>query len=522
MTAERFFPVGAHRPRSLVVALVLLCAGCGGASAVTTTTSSNGSNRSQASSTAPGPWDWPGYGHDPQHTFAGRTTLTAASASTLSKAWFFPTGDAVTASPTVVNGTVYVGSWDGNFYAISLATGHLEWKDAFDSQHGVKPYPGEVPRDITTDGGLSISSAYYQPGAGSRPDLVIVGAGYTLYAFDAHTGAVYWKHPYPSSQPPRPDTDPTNINSSPVVFDGKVFFATAVNGQVGMRGRVIAASLATGDPVWIHELDTSAADRVVNNGCGDAWTSGSVIPATGLLVFGTADCQGTDDFPNSESIIAFRAGDGSIAWSFRPTRPDHGCDFDFGASVNIGLDSSGHASFLGDGGKDGVYYSLDPIDGHLRWSSRVVFGGSDGGIIGTAAYDGARIYATTAFGDENGGSPKACAPGNPADVQMENPAAHALDASNGKVVWQVGDVQSFGPTTVAGGMTFNGPALHREVDVRDASTGALIASLPISLPSWSGITTVGDAVVFGTGDLPQPTPAGIYAFTPGGSAPVVP
>lgn len=505
--------------------MVVLCAACGGASAVTSaSTVSTAPSGSRAAGSAPGPWDWPGYGHDSQHTFDGKTTLTESSAATLSEAWFFPTGDAVTASPTVVNGMVYVGSWDGNFYAISLATGHLEWKVAFDPQHGVQPYPGQVPRNVTTDGGLSISSAYYEPGSGGRPDLVIVGAGYTLYAFDAHTGGVYWKHRYPANldQTPDPDTDPTNIDSSPVVFDGRVFFATEVNGQVGMRGRIIAASLATGDPAWIHELDTGVTGQILNNGCGDAWTSGSVIPATGLVVFGTADCQGTNDFPNTEEILALHAGDGSVAWSFRPTRPDHGCDFDFGASVNIGVDSSGNATFLGDGGKDGVYYSLDPTNGHLRWSTKVVFGGSDGGFIGTAAYDGSRIYATTAFGDEGGESAKACAPGNPSDVQMENPAAHALDASTGNFVWQVANVQSFDPTTYAGGMTFNGPALHKEVDVRDASTGALIASLPTALPSWSGVTTVGDAVVFGTGDLPSPTPSGVYAFTPHGVAPVVP
>ena len=59
----------------------------------------------------PGAWDWPTYGHDAQHTFAGRTTLTKATAPTLKVAWFFRTSDAVTATPTVVNGTVYVGSW---------------------------------------------------------------------------------------------------------------------------------------------------------------------------------------------------------------------------------------------------------------------------------------------------------------------------------------------------------------------------------------------------------------------------
>ena len=55
------------------------------------------------------PWDWPTYGHDAQHTFHGRTTLTQSSVRTLQQAWFFPTGDAVTATPTVVGGTVYVG-----------------------------------------------------------------------------------------------------------------------------------------------------------------------------------------------------------------------------------------------------------------------------------------------------------------------------------------------------------------------------------------------------------------------------
>jgi hypothetical protein len=49
-------------------------------------------------------YDWPSYGHDAQHTFYSRTTLTPASTSSLARAWFFPTGLAVTATPTVVGG----------------------------------------------------------------------------------------------------------------------------------------------------------------------------------------------------------------------------------------------------------------------------------------------------------------------------------------------------------------------------------------------------------------------------------
>src|SRR6202035_3290706 len=143
-----------------------------------------------------GSWDWPSYGHDAQHTFHGRTTLNQTRARRLRVAWTFPTADAVTAAPTVVGGTVYVGSWDGYFYAIALDTGQLRWKFQLDSQPAVKPVPGQSPRDVTSDGGLVTSSAWFEPAAGLQPDLVIFAGGYTLYALDAQSGALVWKHAY--------------------------------------------------------------------------------------------------------------------------------------------------------------------------------------------------------------------------------------------------------------------------------------------------------------------------------------
>ena len=86
--------------------------------------------------------DWPTYGHDAQHSFAGVTSITPASAPTLAQAWFFPTGDAVTADPIVVGDTVYVGSWDGYFYAIDRATGSLRWKYQLKQQPAINPSPG--------------------------------------------------------------------------------------------------------------------------------------------------------------------------------------------------------------------------------------------------------------------------------------------------------------------------------------------------------------------------------------------
>jgi outer membrane protein assembly factor BamB len=477
---------------------------------------------------SPGPWDWPTYGHDALHSFAGRTTLTAATARTLRKAWYFPTGDSVTATPTVVGGTVYVGSWDDHFYAVDLATGKLRWKYALHRQDAVTPYPGERPRDITSDGGLVTSSAWYERGLGARPDLVIFGAGYTLYALDAHSGQPYWRHDYTGrpQDPPNPNRDGTRIFSSPVVVDGKVIVGIDVDGARGYAGYVVAASLDTGAPLWEFQTDADAQGHVLDDGCGSVWSSGTVLARLGLVVFDVADCHFHNPPPLAESVFALHISDGSLAWTFRPARADDTCDLDFGATVNAGVDAGGTLVFLGVGGKDGSYYSLDPTPGAQRWRTTVVLGGFSGGFIAPASYDGRRVYGATALGDfgrfERSGQ-VLCDASNPRDQPMQEPSVHAFDAATGAVAWEHSHAASFAPTTVAGGMTFNGLALNGAViQARRVSDGRLIASVHLVASCWSGVATVGDALVFGTGSSFSGNPAGIEVLTPDGQAPAVP
>ena len=121
----------------------------------------------------------------------------------------------------------------------------------------------------------------------------------------------------------------------------------------------------------------------MNDGCGNVWSSGTVIPSLSEVVFDVADCSSstasTMALPMDESVFALDIGDGHLHWSYRPPRPDQNCDLDFGATANVGLAADGRATFLGVGGKDGSYYSLDPATGRLRWTTNVVFGGSAGG-----------------------------------------------------------------------------------------------------------------------------------------------
>jgi hypothetical protein len=106
---------------------------------------------------------------------------------------------------------------------------------------------------------------------------------------------------------------------------------------------------------------------------------------------------------------------------------------------------------------------------------------------------------------------------------MQEPSVHAFDAASGAIAWQASHAASFAPTTVAGGMTFNGLALNGVVvQVRDAATGQLLNSLHLQASCWSGVATVGDALVVGTGSSYAAQPSGVEVLTPGGRAPAVP
>ncbi len=181
---------------------------------------------------------------------------------------------------------------------------------------------------------------------------------------------------------------------------------------------------------------------------------------------------------------------------------------------------------MGGGSKNGTYYSLDPRTGRLRWATNVVFGGSSGGFIGSTAYDGAHVVGATGLGDflpRSGGRNIVCDPSDPRDTATQNPSDHALDAANGSIAWQANGVASFGATTIAGGMAFVGLALAATaIQVRDVASGTLLAQVPTPQANWSGIATVGDALVLGVGSTYDPSSSGIEVLTPGGAAPVVP
>src|ERR1043166_6813356 len=90
--------------------------------------------------------DWPMYGRDLRHSFTNAGSLiNATNARPLPPAGDFEPAAGATASPAVVAGVVYVGSWDGFFYALDAATGALKWQFQVDCQSTVQPIPAQCP-----------------------------------------------------------------------------------------------------------------------------------------------------------------------------------------------------------------------------------------------------------------------------------------------------------------------------------------------------------------------------------------
>ena len=186
----------------------------------------------------------------------------------------------------------------------------------------------------------------------------------------------------------------------------------------------MGADVNTGDPVWEYQTDVNAQGVVQNDGCGSVWSSGTVLPALGLVVYGTADCDFTNDEPYVDAILALHVKSGRLAWVYHPPFPTSTATGTSAPRANAGVDAQGNALFLGEGSKDGTYYSLDPSTGKLRWATNVVFGGFSGGFIATTAYDGRNVFGATALGDfgrfESNGQ-KLCDPSNPRDTPCRIP-----------------------------------------------------------------------------------------------------
>src|SRR4051794_34625884 len=411
--------------------------------------------------------DWPVYGHDLANSrSAGRDGPSADQLASIRKAWTFtsPNGD-FTGTPVVAGGTLVAGTNLGSIYALDPATGRPRWSRRVDAA-----ITGSAAIDPHAPGG----PAAYVP-------VAKLGAP-RLLALSLATGTVRWEQVLTRQQG-------SYVYGSPTFWKGALYIGTAGpnSDESTARGSVVALDQATGRVRWRTFTVPPGHDG------GAVWSTPAIDTSTGRLYVGTGNAYHDPAAATTDSILALSAATGRLLGHFQTTPGDvwemnapAGPDYDFGASPNLIAGASG-VPLVGEGSKSGTYWALGRASMRPAWSKMVGPGSAIGGILGSTAYDGDRVYGNDTL-----------------DGQV-----WAL-GRDGSSKWTSADpgTLDFAPVSVSNGVLYSiGPAGF--VAARDATTGRILAELPLGAPTFGGVAVAGRAVyvAVGIGPPPHPDPA---------------
>jgi outer membrane protein assembly factor BamB len=320
--------------------------------------------------------NWPEFGYSAKHKAANpyENVLSPSNVAGIDEDWSFTTGGAVESSSAVVNGVAYVGSNDGNVYALDAATGAQAWSFA--------------------TGGAVISSPAVANG------VVYVGSyDHKVYALNAATGAELWSFATGGI-----------VTSSPAVAngmvyvgseDGKVYALIANNGAEAWSfttdGRVDSSPAVANGVVYadtdggsVYALSAAAGTKLWNYTNISFPFSSSPTVADGAVYVGSAD----------GNLYAFSATGGAKLWSFAT-----------GGIVSSSPAVSNGMAYVGS--EDGQVYALNASTGAQAWSVAtggavitapavangvVYIGSADAKVHAFSAASGAELWSFTTGG----------------------------------------------------------------------------------------------------------------------------
>ena len=477
---------------------------------------------------------WRAFGAGVMHSFTvgtGCSSINTTSARTLVPAWVMHTPDSITASPAIADGTAYVGSWDGTFYAIDIATGAVRWTFLI-SSHARTAF-GRIVSSATIE-------PYRDPASGRERQVVLFGGGSSLWALDASTGkelATIDLDPRTQSLRHKQDTSANppvaEVESSPAVATvggvRRIYVGIDVHNDahVGRTG-LVAVRLVPGEdrwrfaPLWKYDAETGRTYTGQRGltigsgqgwGCGGVWSSPAVDATANVVAFGTASCsyaaQAYAAHENyAESMVALHATTGRLLWRFRPADAlptpkariaDADRDADFGASPNLFVLNGRRV--VGEGRKSGDYYVRDELTGapisvsHVGQEGGLQSGFGIGGFLGTPAVETmpnghVQVVGTTAIP----------IPHSAGQVVDSTVSVRGFDPATGHINWTYRLAgPSYAHTSIVNGVAFIPDTTTFSVIAVDTATGLPLWQAPVLGPPSSTAVVDGSTVVVGSG-----------------------
>ena len=405
--------------------------------------------------------NWSSYLFNTNHTSANEaaTAITTRNTPALKRVWKWvpapptqpgqPSG--LLASPTVVNGTVYIGANTGVFYALNEATGAVRW-------HRFLGY-----QTATACGALGIVSTATvvpAPDTGTLTVYVAGGDGY-LYALNAATGAIVWR-----SVIAIPSTTVHNYFdwSSPTVLNERIYVGVSSNcdnplGKGGLKEYNQATGALLADyRTWPgHPHGPSI------------WTSAAADPSGKSVFVTTGNARGGDQV----SVVQLNAVTlaKQDAWEIPPSQ--HGRDSDFGGSPTLFTATLAGVPtpMVGACNKNGVYYAFRQNNLHAGpvWQREVGAENGSNGVNSScdpaAVWDGTHLFIagnqTVINGVTYAGS-----------IREVNPATGEYDWQRGLTAAPIGSPTLNGSGVLAVSEYSNGAVL----DLINAPNGTVLRS----------------------------------------------
>jgi polyvinyl alcohol dehydrogenase (cytochrome) len=378
---------------------------------------------------------WNGWGGDPSNTRyqpGDKSGVNAANVSKLTLKWAFGFAgvNSARAQPAVAGGRLFVGSDNGDVYALNAKTGCTYW--TYHAQTGIR---------------TAMSVGPYKPARGPAGLAVFFADNNaTAYAVDAATGKELWSHKVD-------DHTYAKSTGSPTFYNGRLYVTVAGVGEEGQggtqryecctfRGSVTSIDVNTGKVVWkTYSIAEEPKPRAKNKegvqtwgpAGGGIWSAPTIDPKRRLIYVTTGNGYSDPPQRTTDALLAIDMETGKIRWSSQPGVPDTwagGCradvkdnancpeavgpDHDFSMSPVLAKRSDGRDILIAQS-KSGMAYAFDPDrEGAVLWSYKTSQGSGLGGQWGATA-DTRNVY----FG-----------------VVAQNPGGmRAVKLDNGQEVW---------------------------------------------------------------------------------------